>query len=235
MNHSIEVCLSPRLIELYELKGKTVVVVDILRATSSMVTGMAHYVKEIIPVTTVEKCFELQKKGCIAAGERNGQVVDGMDMGNSPFSYMDKNLESKTIAMTTTNGTVAIEKSTSAKQILIGAFLNIQCLADYLKEYKNDVLVFCAGWKGRVNLEDSLFAGNLIHLLEGSHTCQDDAALMARSMYTSAQHDISAYLADCAHAQRLGNLGIQKDIDFCFQKDKYQIIPHFKEGKLVTL
>ncbi len=233
--NKIEVCLSPALIDLYSLKGKIVVIVDILRATSSMVTGFAHSVEKIIPVTAVDKCLQLKAEGCIAAGERNGQIVEGMDMGNSPFSYMAETLKGKTVAMTTTNGTLAIEKAREATQILIGAFLNIQHLADHLKQSKQDILIFCAGWKGRVNMEDSLFAGNLIQLLTATHSIEDDSAHLALSMYQQAQGDIATYLAPCAHAQRLAKMNIQKDIDFCFQKDKYQVIPHFKEGKLVNL
>jgi len=231
----IEVCLSTELIHLYDLKGKIVVVVDILRATSTMVTGFAHHVEKLIPVTYVEECKALQAKGCIGAGERGGQVVESMDMGNSPYAFMDENLKGKTIAMTTTNGTLAIQKSLSADKILIGAFLNIQSLANYLKEKPNDVLIFCAGWKGKFNLEDSLFAGNLIELLKDTHYCVDDAALATKSMYSDSKGDITTYLANCAHVQRLSKLNIEKDIEFCFQKDKFQVIPVYDEGKLVAL
>lgn len=232
--NKIEVCLSPELIHLFDLKGKIVVVVDILRATSSMVSGFASGVKEIIPVTKVEECKALQAKGYVGGGERNGQKVEGMDIGNSPFSYMDAEMVGKSIAMTTTNGTLAINKSKEADEILIGAFLNIQAVANYLQEAKKDIVVFCAGWKGRVNLEDSLFAGNLISLLKETHKCADDAALMTESMWEVAKDNVKGYLSQCAHAQRLKKLevDIDKDIDHCLERDLYQIVPYFRDGKI---
>ncbi|MFK7899412.1 MAG: 2-phosphosulfolactate phosphatase [Cyclobacteriaceae bacterium] len=229
---NIEICLSPDLVHLHDVKGKCVVVVDILRATSSMVSGIAHGVGSIIPVTSVEKCKELQATGCLAAGERGGEKVAGMDMGNSPFSYMEESLKGRNIAMTTTNGTVAIEKSSEADHILIGAFLNISAVAQKVKELNQDTLIFCAGWKGRVNAEDTLFAGNLIDLITDTHMYADDATRMAYTLYKGVEDSLKEYLMQCDHAKRLERLNIRKDISFCLKKDEYSIVPECIDGRI---
>ena len=147
----------------HNIDNTIVVVTDIFRATSCMVTGLAYGVGSITPVATVEECFELQQKGYIAAAERNAMKVEGFDLDNSPFSYMDEDLIGANIAMTTTNGTLSITKAkTSAVKVLVGAFLNLGAIVNHLKSQPYDVLVLCAGWKGRVNLEDTLFAGALV-------------------------------------------------------------------------
>ncbi len=132
MNRSIDVCLSPDLIGLYDLEGKIAVVVDILRATSVMVTAMAHGASEIIPVATLEEAKSYLDRGFLCAAERDGAPVDGFPLDNSPFSYMNERIKGKPIVITTTNGTLAITKSTAADQVLAGAFLNIKAVAGYL-------------------------------------------------------------------------------------------------------
>ena len=130
--NKIEVCLTPDLIHQYDLSGKIAVVVDIFRATSCMVSGMATGVKSIYPVAEVEECFALGKSGKIMAGERGGTRVEGFDMGNSPFEYMCEEVKDKEITVSTTNGTQAIMKSIGADHILIGAFLNLTALSTFL-------------------------------------------------------------------------------------------------------
>src|SRR6478736_2791639 len=145
----IEVCFTPELVHVYGVKGKVVVVIDILRATSCMTTAIAHGVKSLIPVASLAECKALQNQGYIAAAERDGKKEDGFDIGNSPFSYMEKEVVGKTIAVTTTNGTQAISKSLAAKEIIIGSFLNRSAVVNYLKSQPHDVLLLCAGWKGK--------------------------------------------------------------------------------------
>jgi len=130
---SIDVCLTPDLLHLHNIDNTIVVVTDIFRATSCMVTGLAYGVGSITPVATVEECFELQQKGYIAAAERNAMKVEGFDLDNSPFSYMDEDLIGANIAMTTTNGTLSITKAkTSAVKVLVGAFLNLGAIVTTL-------------------------------------------------------------------------------------------------------
>lgn len=230
---NLDVCLTPELLHLYPIEGKTVVVVDILRATSVMTTAIAHGMKEIIPVKTVIECNEYKAKGYLAAAERNGEKQEGFDYGNSPFSYMSDEVKGKTLVITTTNGTVAIKNSDDADEIVIGSFLNISAVKEYLCQGQNDVLILCAGWKGKVNLEDTLFAGALIEMLNGEFDLNHDGALVAHSIFVNAGDDKLKFLNGCSHFKRLSKLNIQKDIEFCLEHDVYDVVPVVKEGKVV--
>lgn len=231
----IEVCLTPELVSLYGTRGKVVVIIDILRATSCMTTAIAHGIKSLIPVATLEECKALQKKGYIAAAERDGKMAEGFDLGNSPFSYMNKNLVGKTIGVTTTNGTQAIVRSRDAEEVVIGSFLNKTALINYLNSQPNDVLLLCAGWKGKINLEDTLFAGSVIEGLKDSFVSENDAAITAHSLYQFAKNDMLGFLSNSSHVRRLKGLNIHKDIEFCLTSDVYQAIPVLRGNELVMM
>jgi 2-phosphosulfolactate phosphatase len=233
--YSIDVCLTPELLHLYPVEGKTVVVVDILRATSVMTTAIAHGIKEIIPVKTIAECKDLKDAGYLAAAERNGEMQEGFDFGNSPFSYMVDEIRGKSLAITTTNGTVAIKSSEEAAEIIIGSFLNISSVKNYILDNPNDILILCAGWKGRVNLEDTLFAGALIEMLRDDFELNHDGALIAHSIYINAGDDKLKFLHGCSHFKRLAKLNIQKDIEFCLEHDVYDVVPIVKEGKIIEV
>ncbi|HVD97462.1 MAG TPA: 2-phosphosulfolactate phosphatase [Cytophagaceae bacterium] len=230
---NVEVCLTPDLVKTYGVENKIVVVVDILRATSVMTTALAHGIQSITPVASVEECQCLKDSGYLAAAERDGKTVDGFDFGNSPFTYMDKSLAGKKLAVTTTNGTLAITRSVEAEEVVVGSFLNISSVANYLINQPHDVMILCAGWKGRVNLEDTLFAGALIELLGNAFDSENDSAIAAVALYRMAKDDMMGFLKNSSHAKRLKGLSIIKDIDFCLQRDVYDIIPVLKDGELV--
>lgn len=232
---NIEVCLTPELIHLYGVKGKVVVVIDILRATSCMTTAIAHGVKSLIPVATLEECKALQNQGFIAAAERDGKMAEGFDIGNSPFSYMEENLRGKTIAVTTTNGTLAINRSLEAEEIIIGSFLNRTAIVNYLKSQAYDVLLLCAGWKGKTNLEDTLFAGAVIEDLGNAFSSENDAAITATTLYKVAKNNLEGFLANSSHFKRLKGLNIHKDITFCLTSDLYNAIPVLRGKELVNM
>src|SRR5690606_28047308 len=199
----IEVCLSPELIHLYDLNQKMVVVVDIFRVTSTMVTALANQVHSITPIADLETCRNYQKQGYVIAGERDGLPAEGFELGNSPLSYLDNAFADKKIAMTTTNGTLAIEKSKpGSKEILIGSFLNLKATANYLSSKDNDVVIFCAGWKGRYNLEDSLYAGALVEALAVTHTMDCDGALAMKTLYQTVNLGLYDFLNQASHAKR---------------------------------
>ncbi len=151
---TIDVCLSPELMHLYDHNDRTVVVVDILRATSCMVTAFAHGVESITPVANLEECLRMKTRGFVTSGERDGKKVGGFDKGNSPFEYIGEEIRGLKLAFTTTNGTQAIEKAKGAKEVIVGAFLNLTAVVRYLLLGENNVLIVCAGWKGRDALED---------------------------------------------------------------------------------
>ena len=231
---NIATCLSPELIHLFDLKGKVVVVVDILRATSCMVTGLAHGIKSIKPVATLDECRELGQKGYITAAERGGEKVEGFDIGNSPFSYMKNEFRQKKVAVTTTNGTLAISKSLAADEILIGSFLNITAVADKLRAQEKDIVIHCAGWKGSVNLEDTLFAGALIESLKEEFQIASDDSSIALSLYKSQRNSLLETVSRSAHAKRLEKFGIIKDIEFCVRFDEYAIVPVLSGDELIA-
>ena len=229
---NVEVCLTPDLLHLFNLRKKNVVVVDILRATSCMVTAFAFEVDVIIPVASVEECKFLQKQGYIAAAERDGSKVEGFDLDNSPFSYQSEALKGKKIAVTTTNGTLAITKSIEAEKIVIGAFLNLSAVAQFLMEDQKDVIILCAGWKGNFNLEDTLFAGALVEKLQKQFTVEQDSSLAALELYLSKKSDLFSFILTSSHARRLNKLNIQEDMSFCLQHDIYDVLPLFDEKEL---
>ena len=230
----VEVCLTPDLVKTYGVENKIIVVVDILRATSVMVTALAHGVKSITPVATVEECKVLKEKGYLAAAERDGKTVEGFDFGNSPFTYMDKSFSGKKLAVTTTNGTLAITRSVNAEAVVIGAFLNISTVAQYLKKQEHDVMILCAGWKGMVNLEDTIFAGALVDLLSDSFNTENDSAIAALALYKMAKDDMMGFLKNSSHAKRLKGLSIIKDIEYCLRRDECNILPVLKSGELIV-
>lgn len=221
---TIEVCVSPEMMHLYDVSDKTVVVVDILRATSCMVTAFAHGVDCIVPFADLEDCRAMSKHGYITSGERNGEKVEGFDKGNSPFEYMEE-IRGKKIAFTTTNGTQAISKSSGARDVVIGAFLNLSAVVDHLIKSPNNILVVCAGWKGKVNMEDTLFAGAVVQKMKDQVKIDDDSALMAMHVYNQAKADMVEFLKPASHIQRLKKLGIQEDIRYCLTEDTYNVVP----------
>jgi len=228
----LDVCFSPDLIHLYDLKGRIVVVVDVLRATSCMTTAFAHGISKIKPVANLEECKALGEKGYITAAERGGEKVEGFDLGNSPFSYMDKDLKGKNIALTTTNGTLAITKSVAADEVIIGSFLNLNAVVKYILNQERDVLIHCAGWKGKFSMEDSIFAGALVEHLKSKYQSECDAPNAAATLYNSAKDDLKEYMADSAHVKRLKNFNVSKDIAFCLTPNQYDVVPKLVDMEL---
>lgn len=230
---TIDVCLSPDLMHLYPVHDRVVVVVDILRATSCMVTALAHGVQSIRPFADLEACRAMKAHGYFTAGERNGEKVEGFDFGNSPFEYMIEKLKGQRIAFTTTNGTQAIAKSQGAKEIIIGSFLNLTAVTEYLKRGNDSVLVVCAAWKGKVNLEDTLFAGALVENLKDHIEPDCDAPLAAQRLYNLAKKDMVDFLKDSSHVKRLNRLHVDKDIAFCVTPDQYPVVPRLVDDELI--
>ncbi|MXV17907.1 2-phosphosulfolactate phosphatase [Hufsiella ginkgonis] len=232
----IEVCLTPALLPLFEIEHSIAVIIDIFRATSSICYGIENGAEAIIPVAEVEECAAYREKGAgfLLAAERNGEVVSGFDFGNSPFSYTPEKIAGKTVVLTTTNGTHALQLSLKAKKIVIGSFLNLSSLCSWLAERQEHVLLVCAGWKNNFNLEDTLFAGAVAHRL-GDAFLRDDGAIAAADLFRLAQNDLDGYLKKTSHSERLKALGIEKDIAFCLQTDLTTAIPILADGRLVKM
>jgi len=231
---TIDVCVSPDLMHLYDVKNTAVVVVDILRATSCMTTALACGITSIRPFAKLEDALAMKEKGYFTAGERNGEKVGGFDLGNSPFEYMNKELKGERIAFTTTNGTQAIAKSIGASEIIIGSFLNLNAVVDHLKKTPYDILIVCAGWKGKMNLEDTLFAGAVVDMLANVADPICDAPLAAQHLYNQAKTNMVGFLRNSSHVKRLNRLDIHKDIEFCLTPNQYNVVPVLKNGELVV-
>jgi len=229
----VEVCLSPQLIHLFDLEGKIVVVTDILRATSCITAGIASGVGHIKPVATLDECRALKEEGYFTAAERNGAKVEGFDIGNSPYSYMEERFRGKKIAVTTTNGTLAITKSTKADEVIIGSFLNLSIIANFLQDEGKDVIIHCSGWKGNYSLEDTLFAGALVEKLASSFELGDDASFSALVSYKAAKNNLLETILGSSHARRLEKHTIRRDIELCCTIDKYDTLPYLKTGVLI--
>lgn len=229
----IDICYTPELIHQFDVSDKCVVVIDVLRATSCMVAGLGSGVQSIKPVATVEECEALGQQGYIMAGERGGKKLEQFNIGNSPFDYMQPEFKGQQIAATTTNGTRAIDLSNDAPEVIIGAFLNLKAVVDYLKTQERDILLFCAGWKGRYNLEDSLFAGAICDGLKKHAEFASDATIAAFYLYESMQQDLFYYISRSNHAARLTKFGIMKDIEYCSRTDEFDVVPKLVDGSLV--
>src|SRR6476659_1902259 len=162
---SLYTVLSPALLHLYDVSNTIVVVIDVLRATSTIATVLYNGAREIIPVDSVERCIQLGKElECITAGERDGQVAPGLQYGNSSFEYPRNFVEGKTLVLTTTNGTKLLHMALAkgATEIITGAFLNLSAVCEHLVAMKKNVILGCAAWKNKINMEDSLFAGAVV-------------------------------------------------------------------------
>ncbi len=177
----------------------------------------------------------MKKHGYLIAAERDGQKVDGFDLGNSPFDYIDAKVKDQKIALTTTNGTKAMYASKNAKNVLIGSFLNIEAVVNRLVSEKDDVLLFCAGWKGLPNTEDTIFAGKVISkLIEHSYQVDGDGAILSLDFYKYNSESIRDVVRRSAHALRLSKLTeISKDLDYCSQINTTNICPLFRNDKIV--
>ncbi|HUH19973.1 2-phosphosulfolactate phosphatase [Albibacterium sp.] len=234
-SRTISVCLSPAMLPLHKLDGKIAVIIDIFRASSSICYGIHNKAKAIIPVSTIEECLSHKNEEYLLAAERDGCVVEGFDFGNSPFSYTTEKIDGKTIVLTTTNGTRSIRLSMDAKEVVLGSFLNLTALCNWLTKQSESVVLVCAGWKDNFCLEDTLFAGAVVEKLQHDYEIHDDGAVASLDLYQLAKSDLGGYLKKSSHRERLKKLNIEKDVDFCLKIDLIDTIPILKDGKLIKL
>jgi len=200
-----------------------------------MVYGIDNGAKAIIPVAQVEDCLTYSGKGYLLAAERNGEVVEGYDFGNSPFSYTAEKVAGKTVVLTTTNGTKALHLARKASKVVIGSFLNLTALCNWLNTQENNVLLLCAGWKDQFNLEDTIFAGAVLHNIRTQFTDFDDAGVAAEDLSLLAKDNLRAYIGKSAHSHRMLALNIEEDINFCLQVDICTAIPVLEGENLVAM
>ncbi len=236
---SLFTSLSPALLHLYDAGSSIVVIIDVLRATSTIAAALYNGARSVIPVDSVSRCIELGKQiDGITAGERDGQVAEGLAHGNSPFEYPREFIEGKTLVFTTTNGTrllhMALDKG--ADEIITGSFPNLSAVCEHLAAQKKNVVLGCAAWKDRVNMEDMLFAGAVISRIKKDFTVQCDSSHLAETVYRKAEKDLFGYMKknEASHYLRLMGFGLEKDIRYCLTHDVANILPVYENGKLVT-
>jgi 2-phosphosulfolactate phosphatase len=231
--------LSPALLHLYDVRNCIVVVIDILRATSTIATALYNGAKEVIPVDSVEKCIRLGKEmACITAGERDGIVAEGLQYGNSSFEYPREFIQNKILVLTTTNCTKLLHMAVAkgAKEIITGSFLNFSAVADHLLQKKKNVILACAGWKDKVNIEDTLFAGAVVSKLKEDFEINCDASNMAACLYEQAKKDLYEFMKanNASHYHRLMNFGLERDIRHCLEHDIANVLPYYQNERLIV-
>lgn len=235
---TLHTSLSPALLHLYDLNNAVVVIIDVFRATSTIASALYNGARCVIPVDSVPKAIEISKSiDGIAAGERDGQIADGLLHGNSPLEYGRDFIENKTLVLTTTNGTrllhMALERG--ADTIISGSFPNLSAVCDYLVAEKKNVVLGCAGWKDRFNLEDTLFAGAVIDRIKKHFTIHCDSSLMAETMYAKHKKNLPGFAPRLTHYHRLvERFGLIEDIKFCLTNDLANVLPLYRDGRLTV-
>jgi 2-phosphosulfolactate phosphatase len=236
---SLYTALSPSLLHLYDVRNSIVVIIDVLRATSTISAALYNGAKCIVPVDSVAECIRIGKQiNAITAGERDGKVAEGLQYGNSPFEYPASFVSGKTLVLTTTNGTrllhMALEKN--AKEIITGSFANLEVVCTHLLKKKLPVILACAAWKDRVNIEDTLFAGAVIDKIMHEFDVNCDASQLAITAYREARDDMYEFMKqkNASHYQRLYSFGLEKDIRHCLECNTAPVLPVYAEGKLVA-
>jgi 2-phosphosulfolactate phosphatase len=236
MNRKVEVCLSPALYETFKNDEAIVVVVDILRATSAICTAFMNGVKRIIPVATLEEAKAYKEKGFMVAAERDGIVRDFADFGNSPYNFKAEMIKDKDIVYSTTNGTNTIMMASHSYEVLIGAYLNHKALVDHSVREDRDVIILCAGWKNKFNLEDTLFAGSLAEKIlnnKGFSTICD-STYAAIDLWSVAKNDLMGYMEKVAQRHRLKKNGLDDVLEYCHTFDLTDKIPYLSDYYLLS-
>jgi 2-phosphosulfolactate phosphatase len=232
-------CLSPALLDLYPVEKSIVVIIDVLRATSTIAAALHNGAKAIIPVDSVAECIRIGKQiDSITAGERDGQIAEGLEYGNSPFEYPKEFIGGKTLVLTTTNGTKLLHMALAenAKCIITGSFPNLSAVCDFLIAQNTNVILGCAAWKNRVNIEDTLFAGAVIDRIGEHFSINCDSSQMAATMYNNAKEDLFEFMKakNASHYNRLSGFGLDKDIRYCLTADVANALVVYEDGKLVS-
>jgi 2-phosphosulfolactate phosphatase len=235
---TLHTVLSPSLLNLYDITNSIVVIIDILRATSTISTALFNGAKQIIPVDSVAECIKLGKQlDVITAGERDGKIAEGLQYGNTPFQYSSEFIKGKTLVLTTTNGTKVLHMAlaANAKAIITGSFCNISSVTDYLSLQNKNVILACAAWKNRINIEDTLFAGAVINRIKNQFDINCDASKIAETLYLQAKDDLFDFMKEqnASHFLRLMGFGLEEDIRYCLTNDIANVLSIYTNGRLV--
>lgn len=227
-------------VKISELRNKTAIVIDVLRATTTIVQSLKNNCRMVVPVLTPEDAVNIkrsnQDESTILGGERKALKISGFDLGNSPLEYERDTVKGKTLVLCTTNGTQAILKAKDASRILIAALSNISAVAKKASEFGEDIAVICAGTKERFSADDIITAGALIERFKSMNVsiAMDDLGIVAYNLYVRCRDDKHSALAGTYHYEFLKSLGMQKDLDFCIEEDTADIVPEYNDG-IITI
>lgn len=236
----IEVCFSPLLFPVKTIQHPYILVVaDILRATTTMCTAFEYGVNKIIPVSSLDEARKYKALGYIIAGERDGNILDFADIGNSPAAFISGDYSGKSVVFTTTNGTVALNLSNQATEVVLGAFSNLSVLGKYLLQKAvngMNVMILCSGWYQQFSLEDAVFAGALSEKLLSSGLFSEncDSVKAGIDLWQQARTNLHDYFRKASHLQRLISLGQAQDLEYCFTIDTVNVVPCLKDGVLLS-
>ena len=231
----VEVCYSPNQWHLYKKDYEIAVVIDVLRATSAICAAVENGVT-ILPVSSLKEAKAYQDKGYLVAAERNGQIVEGFDMGNSPVSFKNPELKGKTVILTTTNGTKAINIAREKETVAIASLNNLEAICNWLIEQNKNVLLLGSGWKDKFNLEDTICAGAIADQLIESQKffAEEDSTIAAKFIYRSAKENIFSFLKASSHRRRLRKLNLNEDIKYCLTPNTTSVVPILHGDEIIA-
>ncbi|MBI2429186.1 MAG: 2-phosphosulfolactate phosphatase [Ignavibacteriales bacterium] len=235
----IEVFYSLSQIDDLFLRDKNVVVIDVLRASTTVIAALNSGAREIIPVNTIESAVKVSGNlfgdVVIRGGERNAKMIEGFNLGNSPFEYTPETVKGKSIIFYTTNGAPAMWKARYAKNLLIAGFVNITAVVNKIKEIKEDVYILCAGKQTQFCIEDAVCAGMLTKLLIDDEETEiefNDSAVAAVALFKNYSKNLLKMTRTCDHGKYLIEIGFEKDIEFCTTIDTFNVVPELSANVL---
>jgi len=229
----------PQDVPVHFCRNKTAVIIDVLRATTTIVTALRNGARSVIPVSEVEEAVELSRNfpagERVLAGERMAVQIDGFDLSNSPLEFTEERVGDKAVFLTTTNGTRAIQM-TQAAEVLIGALINATATGQYLAGQERDVVIICAGTLGHFSMEDTVAAGAIIHAIKDIDPSAqtDDFSLASLLLYRhcGTEKEMHALLEQTQHYRRLKELGLIGDLDHCLKQDSMPLLAAYEDGSV---
>lgn len=240
----LEVILTPCATTADDLSGRSVLIIDVLRASSTIVTALQNGARAVIPAADLGEAGRLaaalDHDTSIVGGERGGKPVEGMAMGNSPLEYTAERVAERSLVLTTTNGTPAIALAKKAASAAIGSFLNASAAVAFLRRALDEaqpVTILCAGYERRVALEDTICAGLLLsRLLKPKDASRlDDSGQIAYALYRGSQDQLARALIGAAHTKRLMDIGFGDDVTYCARIDTTEALPMYRDGRIVLV
>ncbi len=233
----VEICLSPSLYSLYKEDEQIVVVIDVIRASTSICVAISNGAKRIYPVLTIDEAMEYKRQGTLIAGENQSIKLEGFDLGNSPLEFNTDKIKGNELAMITTNGTNAILKAKDASSLLIASFINFDFVLNFLLKQNKNILLLCSGWTNKVNVEDTLFAGKLAQALLKSNkfTSDSDSVSIASGLYNKAADNLYNFILSSSPRLKSKLSFLEQDIRFCLYAEQLKVLPVYEDGYIANL